>query len=342
MNIKQIANKAGVSIATVSRVMNHPESVAPATRKKIQDIMEEVEYTPNWFARGLNFNKTDTIGLIVPDLANPAIIVVTRGIEEVSHRKGYSTFICNAANDIEKERQYLRRLIDRRVDGIISVQSSLDEKDFALIKENNIPFVAIGENESLKEASTVRINCIDAAEKAAEHLVGLGYKRIAMLEGQTPLVENQMKEEGFRKVMERAGLDLPDEYIISVKNSIEGGYMGGRKILRMDSVPEAVFASSDFIAIGFMDAMKDYDYSIPEDIAIMGFDNITFSSLLTPKLTTVEKPLHKMGVIGVRLLFDYIEGNEPLYKGERKEIVLQSKLKIRQSCANEDKIGEMF
>ena len=342
MNIRHIAEKAGVSVATVSRVMNHPETVAEATRKKIEDIIREEEYTPNWFARGLNFNKTGSIALLVPNILNPAPIEVARGVEDVAHSKGYTILMCNAENDIEKERRYMQQLVHRHIDGIVMIHPYLEEKDFKILEDNKIPSVVIGENSDVSNVHMVRIDSTDAAARVVEHFVNIGYKSIGMLCGRTPLAENRHKLEGFRQAIVDFGLDLKPEHIVYAPNTIEGGYIGARKFFEMKERPEAILATSDTLAFGVIDAAADSGLSIPSDIALVGFDNIRMSNLVTPKLTTMEKPLHKMGVMGARLLFDFIEGEDDAFGSTKKEILLLPKLKIRKSCGHKERIGEMF
>lgn len=342
MNIRHIAEKAGVSVATVSRVMNHPETVAEATRKKIEDIIKEEEYTPNWFARGLNFNKTGSIALMVPNILNPAPIEVAKGVEDVAHRKGYTILMCNSENDIEKERRYLQQLVHRHIDGIVMIHPYIEEKDFKMLEDNGIPSVVIDENSDVSDIHKVRIDSKDAAHRVVEHFVNIGYKSIGILCGETPLAENRHKLEGFRQAIIDYGLELNPEHIIYAANTIEGGYIGAKKFLEMNNKPEAIFATSDLLAFGVIDAAADSGLSIPADMALVGFDNIRMSNIVTPKLTTMEKPLHKMGVMGARLLFDFIEGEDDAFRGTKKEILLLPKLKIRKSCGHKERIGEMF
>lgn len=341
MNIRHIAKEAGVSVATVSRVLNHPEHVAPKTREKIEKIIEEAEYTPNWFARGLNFNKTGTIGLMIPHILNSVHMEIAKGVEDVAHQKEYVALMCNVERDAAKEKRYLDQLIKRRVDGVLLICSSLAEEDFALLQEQNIPVVLIGEHKNGSGFPVVSIDCKQAAEKAVAHLVDAGHERIAMLYGTDPKVENEYKVRGCKKALEKAGLPIWEDYLREVENSIEGGYLGAKKLAELQEPPQAIFCSSDFIAFGAMDAMKDKKLKIPEDVAIVGFDNVRMSNLVEPKLTTVEVPLHKMGVYGARLLFDLIEGGED-EREEPRTILLQSKMKIRKSCGHKERIGEMF
>lgn len=341
MNIKEIAKKAGVSVATVSRVLNHPDSVAPGTKERILNVIKETEYTPNWFARGLNFNKTNTIALLIPNILNPSYMEIAKGVEDVAHQKDYTTLLCNGENSIEKEKKYMDSLLKRRVDGIVLVSSLLENTDLELARKQGVPVVLIGENKNIPNVSVVRIDCQWAAKNAVNHLLDIGYKDIAIVYGSTPERENSRKIDGYKLALMDAGISLKEEYMLEVINTVEGGYIAAKKLIDLENRPRAIFASSDLIAIGIIDAMKDFGVAVPEEVAVVGFDNIRMSNLLEPKLTTVEKPLHKMGVVGARLLFDIMDSKEESDMPSR-EILLQSKLKIRKSCGHKERIGEMF
>jgi DNA-binding LacI/PurR family transcriptional regulator len=341
MNIKEIARRAGVSVATVSRVLNHPESVAPGTKERILNVMEESDYTPNWFARGLNFNKTNTIGLVIPNILNPGYMEVAKGVEDVAHQKDHTVLFCNVEGSVEKERKYVDDLIKRRIDGIVLVSSLLEREDVEEIKKQGIPLVLIEENKGdIKDVPIVRIDCEGAACKAVRHLTEIGYQDIAIIYGSTPERENQRKITGYKQALAEAGIPERGEYIQEAANTIEGGYIAAKRLIDLKKKPRAIFTTSDLLAFGAIDAMKDHGLKVPDDVAFVGFDNIRMSNLIDPKLTTVEKPLHKMGVVGARLLFDIIDT-----KGEEnnnREILLQSKLKIRKSCGHRERIGEIF
>ncbi|MDF2655397.1 MAG: transcriptional regulator, LacI family [Bacillota bacterium] len=341
MNIKEVAKKAGVSVATVSRVLNHPESVAPDTKQRILDVIQELEYTPNWFARGLNFNKTDTIGLLIPNILNPSYMEIAKGVEDVSHQKGCNTLLCNGENAVEKERKYVDVLVKRRVDGIVLVSSLLESEDVENITKQGIPVVLIGENRGdVRGVPIVRIDCEGASYKAVRHLIDIGYKDIAIIFGSTPEKENRRKLDGYRQALAEEGITEWEEYLQEAPNTIEGGYIAGKRLIDLKHRPRAIFTSSDLLAFGAIDAMKDHGVKVPDEVAFVGFDNIRMSNLIEPKLTTVEKPMHKMGVVGARLLFDIIDtkGDEII----NREILLQSKLKIRKSCGHRERIGEIF
>ena len=344
MNIKQIAEAAGVSVATVSRVLNHPESVAPKTREKIQKIIDEEEYTPNWFAQGLNFKRTRTIGLILPQYINSANMEVANGVEEVARKKGYITLICNMEKDPRMEKEYLDQLIARKVDGLILLYSTLNEEYASWIEEENVPAVLIGQTKARDTWDSVFVDCRAGAAEMTAHLIECGHRRIAMLCGKDPEMEAKAMLQGYKNVLKASGIKVEEHLIYHVNNNIEGGYIGMKKMIgNLPRKPDAVFASSDEIAYGAIDALKEMKLRVPEDVAVAGFGNDRMSSLMEPKVTTVELPYRKMGIYGARMLFDQIEEKQAKAgKRRAKKIQLQTKMRVRKSCGHRERIGEMF
>ena len=231
----------------------------------------------------------------------------------------------------------------RRVDGIILMFSSLDEQYIKSVEKAGFPVVLIGENKDISEFNSVKVDCLIGAESIVNQLIENGHKTIGILYGSEPEIEALEMLEGYKRALRGKGMPLKEEYIKSVDNTIEGGYLGARKMIN-EGPPKAIFTTSDEIAYGAMDAIKDSELRVPEDIAVAGFGNTRMSNLVEPKLTTVELPFHKMGIYGARLLFDLIEGDGD-EKGRNKEpthITLQTKLKIRRSCGHKERIGEMF
>ena len=345
MNIKQIAKAAGVSVATVSRVLNHPENVAPKTREKIQKIIDEEEFTPNLLAQGLNFKRTKTIGLVLPQNINSANMEVANGVEDVARQKGYITFMCNMEKDLRREKEYIDQLITRKVDGLILLYSTLNEEYASWIEEENVPIVLIGETKARDSWDSVFVDCRAGAAEMTAHLIECGHKRIAMLCGKDPEPEAKAMLQGYKNVLKASGIKVEEHLIYQVGNNIEGGYIGMKKMIgNLPRKPDAVFASSDEIAYGAIDALKEMKLRVPEDIAVTGFGNDRMSSLMEPKVTTVELPYRKMGIYGARMLFDQIE--EKKVKGGHhrrpKKIQLQTKMRVRKSCGHRERIGEMF
>jgi len=335
MNIKEIAGRAGVSVATVSRVLNHPEHVAEKTREHVLSLIEEMGYKPNWFARGLNSNRTYTIGLMIPNLLNPAYVEMAKGVEEIASKRGYTTLLCVTVGDPQKERKHVQTLMDRRVDGMLLVSSALEDDDIFRIKERGISIVLVGENKGNSKEPTVRIDCGEAAANAARHLLSCGYREIAMVYGKSPETENQNKICGFQRALQEASVAIPEEYLVCEKNTIEGGAAAARKLFELSSPPRAIFTSSDLLALGVMEAARETGRSIPKDLALVGFDNIRIAELMEPRLSTVAKPLRRMGIYGTKLLFNVMENIDDASK--KREIVLKSKLKIRKSCGGGEK-----
>lgn len=358
MNIKQIAKAAGVSVATVSRVLNHPDSVAPATREKIQKVIDEEEYTPNWFARGLNFNNTKTIGLVIPHTINSNYMEIANGVEEVARQKGYITFMCNMEKDPQMEKEYIDQLVKRKVDGLILMFTNLDDEYMNWIRNEKIPTVLIGGGKVIQDWDSVNVDCRAGAAEMVAHLVECGHETVGILCGDNPETEMQDMLLGYKNVLQASGKKVSEELIRCVENNIEGGYLGMKKMIaestgedrvNAQKLPDVIFATSDEIAYGAMDAIKDSSLKIPEDIAIAGFGNNRMSNLMEPKLTTVEQPFRKMGIYGARILFDLIEENADRKnkkraggKSDRRHIVLQTKMRVRKSCGNKGRIGEMF
>ena len=340
MNIKAVAKKAGVSVATVSRVLNHPESVANPTKEHILEVMNSLDYTPNWFARGLKLNKTNVIALMVPEILDQGYMEIAKGVEDVAKQKKHSILLCSTEEDRAKELENIENFILRKIDGLIIVSSVLNKKDLSQFKKTKMPIVFIGRNKEQKGLNVVYTNYKEATTEAINHLIEVGHKNIGMVYGSRPKSENMEKLEGYKSAILAAKLKMVEGNIVEEENTIDGGYLAVSKILSQKDKPDAIFASSDNMAIGAMEKIKQLGLKIPEDIAVIGFDNLKISGYLEPKLTTVAKPMYRMGLIAARLLFDIMEENNG--ENEPQEILIQSKIKVRKSCGHKDRLSEIF
>lgn len=341
MNIRTVAKKAGVSVATISRVLNHPDSVSETTKEHVLSVMKELNYTPNWFARGLNLNKTNVIALVVPNILNPVYTQIAKGVEDVAHQKNYNILLCNTEEDEHKERDYIDMFISRKIDGLILTSSLLKKADADNIKSQGIPLVLIGRNKEIQGENVVYTDFEAGAYEACRHLIELGYKKIAVVTGARIQTENEEKLAGAEKAFAENGISFEKNFIIETENTIEGGIIAARKLLKLSERPQAIFATSDLLAFGAIEAIKDDGFKIPQDIALVGFDNVRMASIVEPKLTTVSHPAYKMGLIAARLLFDIMENKD----GENvapQQICLEAKLKIRRSCGHIDRLSEIF
>jgi len=330
-NIRDVAKAAGYSVATISRVLNHPGSVSPATREKVYEIMREMNYTPNTHARGLALDKSNSIALLLPDVLDRSYIKIAKGIEEIAHKKGYFVFLCNSENNADKERNYLDMLIrGRRVDGIIMVNSLLEDRELYALQKENLPFVLAGRKRSLQNINAVYIDYLKGGYQAASHLISLGYDRIGYISNKSCAPEDEEKFSGFKQALKESSLKLHPEYIIEAEKSIRGGTLAAKKMLLETDSPEAIFVSCDPAALAVLKYLDSNNKHIPDDIAILGFDDVEMTELVSPRLSTISFPAYKLGLLSARLLFDDIDNQDY----ESQEIFLQTKLIIRESCGH--------
>ena len=338
-NIREVAKKAGVSVATVSRVLNHPESVSPKTTEQVLMVIKELQFTPNGLARSLALSRSNTIALLVPNILNPLYPQIAKGVEDVTHQKGYNILLCNTEDSHIREAEYIDMLLEKRVDGFILTASQLPHEELKKISEAKIPLVLIDNNENHQE-NIVYTDYILGGYLATQHLIEIGYKKIAHITGPLRLKENNDKYLGYLKALGENDIAPIEQLVINGDNEVEGGYIAAKKLISLPNPPDAIFAANDLMAIGAIDAIKAEGYKIPKDIAVVGFDDIRMASLIEPKLTTVSQPVYKMGLIAARILFDCIENNDDI--NYQQKIYIQPKLMVRKSCGHEDRLREIF
>lgn len=339
-NIREVAKRAGVSVATVSRVLNHPERVSLKTKDNIDRIIKEMDFSPNVFARSLNLKKSHTIALIIPDILNPQYMEIARGVERVAHEKGYNLLLCNTEKDRDKEKNYIRMLIEKKIDGMILAFTLLQQDDFHEIQKKSIPLILFGQNILKKDISSVYSDFKEGAFLAVTHFIQLGFKRIAYICGEKNQLENRDKTLGYTDALLSGGINVSKDLIIEGNDDIDSGYLAALKLMKLNPIPDAVFVANDLMAMGAMDAFKTEGLRIPEDISVIGYDNIRMASLVSPKLTSVSWPVYKMGLISARILIEEVEKPEEDVKTQN--IFLSPKLKIRKSCGHENRVNEIF
>ncbi|NLL81028.1 MAG: LacI family transcriptional regulator [Tissierellia bacterium] len=339
MNIKEIAKKAGVSVATVSRVLNHPEVVQPETREHVLKVMKEFNYTPNWFARSLNLNRTHTIALMIPTVEKTSYQQIVSGVEQVAIRKKYATLLCNTHNDLKTELNYLDMIINRKIDGIILYSSNLNREQLDKFKANKTPLIFIGKNDVFKNENSCYINFEESAFKMTKHLIEMNHTNIDLAIDESSKQTNEYFVKGYKDAITSLNENMGK--IHYCESSIEGGYLLTKKLIHKKELPMAIFSSDDEIAFGIMKAAREEKIDIPSRLAIAGFSDSPMCTLVTPELTSVEQPSKKLGMVAARMLFDIIE-DEELALDTTHEIVLQSTIKIRQSCGNRKRIYELF
>ncbi|SMP61391.1 LacI family DNA-binding transcriptional regulator [Anoxynatronum buryatiense] len=306
-NIKDVAKRAGVSISTVSRVINSSKPVKPKTKDRVLEAIEELGYRPNAIARSLKVKHTQSIGIMVPDIANQFYPEVVRGIEDVANMYEYTIFLCNTDLDYEKELQYFTELEEKQVDGLIFMGNLISDALAKQMADAGIPVVLIGTQHA--DMPSVTIDNAKAAKDAVGHLIQKGHQRIGIITGKMkdPLM-GKARLEGYRQALQEAAISWRSELVVEGGYRFKSGYEGARQLLMLDEMPTAIFVASDEMAIGAMRAILEKGLRIPQDIAIMGFDNVDMAGKVYPSLTTIGQPMYEMGAIGTRLLTKYLQG----------------------------------
>lgn len=327
VTIKDIAKEAGVSVTTVSRVLNDKPDVNIETKKKIKKIIDKMGYNPNGVARGLVLNKTNTIGLIVPDISNPFFPEVARGVEHTAKRQGYSVILCDTDNNRDEERQAINLLRNKRVDGIVIFLSLSDKELLKELEQGVLPVVQIADNISSYKISSVSIDNIKSAVTATEHLIQLGHKKIGHITGDLKTSSAKNRLLGFKRAILSADLRYNEKWVLEGDYSRESGFKQMLKILSLDDKPTSIFTSNDLMALGAYEAILDNGLNIPEDISVIGHDNINISKLIRPGLTTIHQPKYSTGELAAQILINEIKG-----KTNKKEAkILDTRLVIRNS-----------
>lgn len=325
-----VARLAGVSKATVSQVLNNNSafSIPQETRQRILDAVTQLGYVPNSLARSLRTQKTYTIASVIPDIANPFYPTFERGIQDVAEANNYDLVVYNTDGVEAKERRYLNALLQGRVDGVIGVFFHLKAEDLALLIERNVAVVLLDEPQDTGSTPVDRVfvDNIKAARAATEYLIGQGHQRIAMLSGQHETLSGRVA--GYRQALEADGFE---PQILEAGDFTEAcGYSGMLELLKAATRPSAVFAANDVMAMGALVALRERGVRVPEDIVLMGFDDIPASRILTPALTTVSQFPEHLGRRAAQLLFDRLSGRTT---GPGRLEELPFELIVRQSTA---------
>lgn len=325
--IYDIAEKANVSISTVSRVFNKRAAVSKKTRKRVEGAIEELNYIPNAIARSLANQTSNTIGLIVSDIANPFFAGVIDGIESVLSEESYSTFLCDTRYSLEREKKYLSQMLEKRVDGIIIF--SVYQSDYQFIKnaKNIIPFVSI--QSDFIETDTINTQDEKGAYDAVEHLILLGHQYIAFMLYDYESLTVSARLNGYLNAHKKHGLQVNKNYIVRMKFTANVGFDMTNWILENYPEVTAIFTYNDKLAISSYIAIQTRGLRIPQDISIVGYDDTEIASAVSPKLTTISQPMFHIGKNGAELLMKRIKEKESNAIPEL--IMLPTKLIVRDS-----------
>ena len=328
-SIKDVAREAGVSIATVSRVLNDIDVVNEDTKKKVKDAIKKLSYRPNIVARSLKTQKSRTIGIIIPDISNQFYPEIVRGCEDVANIYNYNIMLCNADLDVDKEMEAFRILKEKMIDGVIYMSNSIEHSIISLIKELEMPTVLVETIDAGGIFPSVTIDNVMAAADAVKYLINKGNKKIAYVGTDIERVNALSKRyEGYKKGLKEMGITLDKDLTCFGGVKARDGYTGINTILDRGASIDAVFCASDEIAMGVINALRERVINVPGDVNVMGFDDIYSASVYYPKLTTVAQPMYDMGSVSMRMLIKSINNLDV----EEKHFVLPYKIVERDSC----------
>ncbi len=329
VNHKDVALHAGVSVATVSYVINDgPRAVSSEARTRVEAAIAELGYYPNEVARSLRRQQSSTIGAIVPRLTNPVYAEIIRDLENVCSAEGYLVLLCNTERQPERERKFVQMLRAKQVDGVVITPHAEPEKLIAPLLQAHIPVVVL--EHDLKGVHCIGIDELRGGLLATEHLIGLGHRRIGLLKHKPTSALSTRRSEGYAKALKQAGIKPERTLIIECDGTHEAGDHAMRRLLNLRDPPTAVVAHNDVLALGALHAIRTAGLRVPEDISVVGYDDIASAAYLEPPLTTVHSPKTQMGVLAAQTLMRLIRDAEP---PKPVTVTLPVELIVRQSTA---------
>ncbi len=329
--IRDVAERAGVSISTVSHVINATRHVNAATRARVQAAMIALDYQPNRLARSLRNRRTHTLGVLLPNSANPFFAQILLGIEAACFDQGYNVILGNANELAERELAYLDVLLSKQVDGILLVSTGAYEEALHFLAARHAPVVMVDRSPGEAYAATIDTVFTDnqgGGVLATRHLLGLAHRRIACIGGPSQLTSSAGRVVGYRQAMAEAGLAVDEALILSGDFQHEGGYQAARTLLALPEPPTAIFVCNDLMAVGALCAIHEAGLRVPADVSVVGFDNIALAQYSVPRLTTISQPTAAIGQAAVRLLLERLQDRDAPARHERLPVALIE----RDSC----------
>lgn len=330
--IKQVAQHAGVSTATVSRVLADRPSVSEELRDRVLESVRALDYEPNRIARYLRVQTTRTIGVVLPDIQNTFFTSILRGIEDGVQQNDYTIIFSNSGDNIEREHKNLRALLAERVAGIIFVPISNDPADYLQMMKgkNSTPFIALDRAPEDMEIDTIAVKNTEGVNAAISHLISLGHRRIGMVCGPLEISTAFERLQGYYEALDQAGIPVIDT-LIQVGDYQKGsGYDAMEAFLALPEPPTAVFTANNLMTLGALKAIREHHLTIPSDMAIIGFDDPEWADIYQPPLTVVAQPTYQLGLLAARQLLARIhEPNLPICR-----IALDTQLMVRSSCGS--------
>jgi LacI family transcriptional regulator len=327
ITITDVAREAGVSTMTVSRVLNNKGEISTATRERVQRVIEQLNYRPSTVARSLATNRTQTLGLVVPDITNPFFPEIVRGAEDAASDAGYSLILCNTTEDRKRERSILELLESKRVDGVILCSARLPSESLLPLVKRYPASVLLNRQVPLEVSGVVRVDDHYGAMRAVHHLLGNHRRRIVLLAGPPSSYSGQQRTQGFRTALEATGHEVDPSLSIACSPDEAGGYGATMDLLAKNPDVDALVCYNDMVAIGALQACAASQRRVPQDVAVVGCDDIRLASLVSPSLTTLGVKKYDLGKAAVDMLLRRLRQEEGL-----SEIVIRPELVIRDSA----------
>lgn len=327
VTIYDVAKTAGVSIATVSKVLNSTGRISEKTRKKVLCVVKSLDYQPNIMASALMEKKTKTIGLLIPDLANPFFSELARNIEDSAQELGYSLFICSTDYLSEKENKYIALLRQKNVDGFILASGFEDLQKVEDLIEEEIPVSIVARDFPMFPVNTVAVDDFMGGYQATSYLINLGHENIGIIA--RDVWSNRERFRGYKQALEENNLKIPSYFEYAEESNIIWGKRITNKYLNHDNVPTAIFACNDLLTIGAIQAAKENGLIVPEQLSVVGFDDTAIATIVDPPLTTIAQPIQVMGQEVMKLMIDMIENQ----KKDKIRVTLMPELVERKSTA---------
>src|SRR5713226_6247020 len=327
-SIYDVARESGASVFTVSAVVNKKSHVGKGLRERVEAAIRKLNYRPNLVARSLAKQRTHTIGMIVPDIANPFFPMVVRGAEDAAQKHGYNLLLCNSDDNLDKEESAVELLLSKRVDGILLTKAAEDFRPAMrqMIKEMNVPFVLVMRTYPKLTKDAVITDDYQGAYEAVCHLARAGRRRIGLISGPLKISNAKARWQGFHDALKAKDLPYDPELVVEGDYRIESGYRAGHSLLSQR--PDGIYVANHLMTIGLLKAAEEMGLKCPDDFGLVSFDDYPWLGVFRPKLTTVELPKHQLGSEAAELLIRRISGDhsKPILKK------LQPELRIRESC----------
>jgi LacI family transcriptional regulator len=324
--MSDVAREAGVSLMTVSRVVNNKDGIRTETRQRVEEVVDRLGYRPSNLARGLATQKTGTVGLVVPDNANPFFSEVARGVEHLAYTNGYTVFLCNTEENIKREYDVLRLLDDHRVDGVVLCSPRLEDADLLEAIARQPATVLVNRPLHNNPVASVMIDAHYGGQLVARHLIEGGHRKIGVLAGPRPSLSGRDRLEGYMQTVREMGIEQPEAWILHCSPTTKGGTSAAKQLLQSHPELTALVCFNDLVAVGALQACKQLNRPVPDTLAVTGFDDIPMAAFVTPALTTCHLHRHELGRQAMQLLLALMAGEV-----SDSDIVLKPQLVVRDS-----------